>query len=320
MPGVRAAAFTSALPLVWKGGSSGFYPENQPIRPGLSYDANDRVISAGYFDAMGMRILQGRAFDGRDGMNSPPVAIINRAMARDYWPGQNAIGHRFKFGDPIDKTPWVTIIGIVNNVRQMGLDQPPRPEMYFPYWQSSYNWMVPSELVIRTERDPQQLIGSARRAIWSIDPTQAIANVTTLDNILDREVGEQRIQATLLAAFAALSLLLASVGLYGVMSCLVGQRTREIGLRMALGADGRSIVQWVAGNGMALVGAGIGIGLVAALAATRLMGSLLFEVSATAPATYFEAALVLGVVAFIAAYVPARRATRIDPISALRYE
>jgi predicted permease len=269
---------------------------------------------------MGMRVLRGRPFNESDGTSATPVVIINQTLARKYWPNQDPIGRRLKFDEPSKKPPWVTIIGIVNDLRQMGLDQPPRPEMYFPYWQSSYNWMVPGELVIRTEREPEQLIGSVRRAIWSIDPTQAIANVKTLNEILDKEVGQQRIQSSLLAAFAVLSLLLASVGLYGVLAYAVSQRTREIGLRMALGADARTILRSVAASGMASVGAGIALGLAAAYPTTRLLSSLLFEVSATDLTTYLSAPLVLAAVALVAAFAPARRATRVDPMTALRYE
>jgi putative ABC transport system permease protein len=248
------------------------------------------------------------------------VAIINETMARKFWPDQDPLGKRFKFEDPADKTPWITVAGIVGDVRQMRLNDPPRQEMYFPYWQAKDNWMVPRDLAIRTSGDALSLAGAVRQAVWSIDKDQPVSNVMTLDELLDQEVAQRRVQAALLGGLAALALILACIGIYGVLSYLVTQRTREIGVRVALGASASDVFRTVAGQGMALAGMGIAAGLAGALALSRLLGSLLFGVSAGDPLTYAGAIAVFGAVALLACYFPARRAARVDPMVTLRYE
>jgi ABC-type antimicrobial peptide transport system permease subunit len=202
----------------------------------------------------------------------------------------------------------------------MRLNEPPRQEMYFPYWQAKDNWMVSRDLEIRTSGDPLSLAGAVRQAVWSVDKDQPVSNVMTLDNLLDQEVAQRRVQAVLLGGFAALALILACIGIYGVLSYLVTQRTREIGVRVALGASASDVFRTVAGQGMALAGLGIVTGLVGALALSRLLSSLLFGVSAGDPIAYASAVAVFGGVALLACYFPARRAARVDPMVALRYE
>jgi ABC-type antimicrobial peptide transport system permease subunit len=225
-----------------------------------------------------------------------------------------------KFGLAGDNVPWLRIVGIVGDVRQMRLNDPPRQEMYFPSWQAKDNWMVPRDLAIRTSGDPLSLAGAVRQAVWSIDKDQPVSNVITLDGLLDQEVAQRRVQAALLGGFAALALVLACVGIYGVLSYVVTQRTREIGVRVALGASASDVFRTVAGQGMALAGLGIAAGLAGALALSRLLGSLLFDVSAADPLAYAGAVAVFGAVALAACYFPARRASHVDPMVTLRYE
>jgi putative ABC transport system permease protein len=320
LPGVEAAGLTSALPLTWDGGTNGFILEGVAPRPDVTWDANNRVVSPGYFEAMRIPLRCGRLLQESDGPDAPPVAVINETMARKFWPNQDALGKRFKFGDPGDKTPWLSIVGIVGDVRQMRLNEPPRQEMYFPYWQAKDNWMVPRDLAIRTSGDPLGLAGAVRQAVWSVDKDQPVSNVMTLNDLLDQEVAQRRVQAALLGGFAALALILACIGIYGVLSYLVTQRTREIGVRVALGASASDVFRTVAGQGMTLAGIGIAAGLAGALALARLLGSLLFGVSAGDPLTYAGAVAVFGMVALLACYFPARRAARVDPMVTLRYE
>ncbi len=320
LPGVKASGFTSALPLTWNGGTNGFTPEGVVLDPNVTYDANNRVVTPGYFEAMRIPLRSGRLFDQGDGPDAAPVAIVNETMARKFWPGQDVVGKRLKFGDGQDKTPWCRIVGVVGDVHQMRLSDPPRQEMYFPSWQAGDNWMVPRDLVIQAAGNPLGLAAAVRQAVWSIDRDQPVSLVMTLDNLLDQDVAQRRIQAALLGGLAGLALVLACVGIYGVLSYLVTQRTREIGVRVALGASAADVFRTVAGQGMALAAAGIAAGLAGALALSRLLGSLLFGVHATDPLTYLAAIAVFAVVALLACYFPARRATRVDPLRALRYE
>jgi putative ABC transport system permease protein len=320
LPGVKAAGFTSALPLTWPGGTNGFTPEGMPLKRDVTYDANDRVVTPGYFETMRVPLRRGRLINESDGKDAPPVAVINETMARKFWPGQDPIGKRFKNFSVGDNAPWVRIVGITGDVRQMSLSEPPRQEMYFPYWQAKDNWMVPRDLVIRTTGDPQSLAGAARQAVWSIDRDQPVSNVMTLDDLLDEEVAQRRVQAMLLGALAALALILACVGIYGVLSYLVTQRTQEIGVRVALGADAAHVFRTVASQGMGLTAIGIVTGLIASLLLSRLLMSLLFDVNPTDPLTYTGAVVVFATVALLACYIPARRAAKVDPMVALRYE
>ena len=323
LPGVVSAGYTTSVPLSWKGGTSGFLPEGikSPI-PGMAYDANDRQVSADYLKTMNIPLRAGRYFDDRDNEQSMPVAIINETMARQYWPGENALGRRFKSGDPNDpQTPWTQIVGIVADIRQMGLDEPVKAEMYFPYQQIKDNiWYIPRELAIRTSGDTSSLVGPVRQIIREVDPDQPVSNVATMAELLGTEASQRRMGMIMLVAFAALALLLASLGIYGVLAYFVTQHTSEIGVRMALGATTRNILFLVLRKGMALTLLGVVIGMAAALALTRLMSSLLFGVKAIDPLTFVTVPLLLTGVALLACYLPARRATKVDPLVALRYE
>ena len=322
LPGVASAGYTTSIPLAWKGGTSGFYPEGvtSPI-PGMAYDANHRQVSAGYLQTMNVPLRYGRYFESSDNAQSMLVAIVNETMARQYWPGENALGRRFKLGGPEDTdVPWVQIVGIVADIRQMGLDEPVKAEMYFPYQQGQMIWYTPRDLVIRTKGDTSGLAGSVRQAIREVDPDQPVSNIATMAEVLGTEAAQRRMGMIMLVAFAALALLLASLGIYGVLAYFVTQHTAEIGVRQALGATPRNILFLVLKKGMGLTMAGILIGLICSFVLTRLMSSLLFGVKASDPLTFVTVPLVLGLVALLACLIPARRATRIDPLVALRYE
>jgi putative ABC transport system permease protein len=322
LPGVVAAGYSTSIPLAWKGGTSGFYPEGlkAPI-PGMAYDANDRQVTANYLKAMNIALRQGRYFDDRDNAHSVPVTIVNETMARQYWPGENVVGRRFMLGGPDEPDePWREIVGVVADVRQMGLDEPVKAEMYFPYQQVNGIWNLPRDLVIRTNGDTSNLVGSVRQIIREVDPDQPVSNVATMAEVLGTEAAQRRMGMIMLAGFAALALLLASLGIYGVLAYFVTQHTNEIGVRQALGATPRNILFLVLRKGMGLTLIGVGIGLAAAFALTRLMSSLLFGVTAADPLTFAAVPLLLVIVALLACYIPARRATKVDPLVALRYE
>jgi putative ABC transport system permease protein len=241
-------------------------------------------------------------------------------MARKFWPNDDGLGKRFRFNLVGGDFRLFQIVGIVDDVKEMGLDEPPKEEMYFPYWQAQGNYMVPGTLVVRTTGDPTSLASAVRDAVWSVDPHQPVSEIVTMDGVLDREVAQRRVQAVLLGGLAALALTLACVGIYGVMAYLVTQQNHEIGIRMALGAHSRNIVGLILGRGAKLTATGVATGIATALLVTRLMRSLLFGVSPFDPLTFAGVALLLTFVALAACYFPARRALRIDPMVALRFE
>jgi putative ABC transport system permease protein len=282
-------------------------------------NANHRQVSASYFQTMRVGLHRGRYFDDHDTQESMPVVAINETMARQYWKGEDPIGKRFKLGVPV--APWVTIVAVVNDVRQMGMDVPVQAEMYFPYRQiKTHPGYKPRDLVVRTTGDPMSLVAAISREIHAIDPDQPVSNVALMSDLLQEETGARRLGMMLLMSFAGLALLLASLGIYGVLSYFVAQQTREIGVRIALGAQLRDILQLVFRKGMGLVALGVMIGVIVALAGARLITSLLFGVKATDPLTFLVIALVLVAVSLLACYLPARRATKVDPLIALRYE
>jgi putative ABC transport system permease protein len=250
-----------------------------------------------------------------------PAAIINETMARQYWPGENAVGKRFTLGDPGEQAPWLTIVGVAGDVRQMGVDEPVKAEMYFPYQQvKDRQFFAPRDLAIRTAADSLSMIAAVSREIHQVDADQPISNIRTMDEVLGEETATRRLGMTLLTIFAGLALLLSALGIYGVLAYFVVQHTQEIGVRLALGAPRRNILGLVLKKGMVLALVGVAIGLGAAFALTRLMASLVYGVSTTDPLTYAAITLLLTVVALLACYLPARRATSVDPMVALTYE
>ena len=321
MPGVVAAGYTTSVPLDWKGGTNGISIEGRAAERGIHYDANHRQISPDYFKAMGIALRKGRLFSDGDNTRSLAVAIVNEAMANEFWPGEDVLGKRFKLGRPDSKQPWIEIIGVVANIKQMGAEAAVKAEMYFPYQQvSDQPWYAPRDLIIRTAVDPISLVPTVTARVHEVDAAQPVSNIRTMKEVLGKEFGQRETGTTLLAVFAALAMGLAGIGLYGVMSYFVSQRIPEFGVRMALGAQSRDILWLVLKRGMGLALAGLAIGFAASFALTRLMRSLLFEVSASDPIVFASIALLLAAVAFAACVTPALRATKVDPMVALRYE
>ncbi len=309
LPGVVSAGFTLGIPLDFKGWFDGARTETMTELQSVLY----RVCTPDYLRAMGIRVIKGRQFTDADNAKAPAVALVNEAMARQFWPDQDPIGRRLYqgSGDP------AIVVGVVADVKQSGLDVPPKPEFYVPQRQTS---TPPPALVIRTAVEPLSLASAVRREIRAVDREMPIIAVQTMEEILDREVFQRRFQMLILAFFAGGALLLASVGIYGVLSYLVAQRRHEIGLRMALGAASSDILKNVFGQAAALMAAGLAIGLAASLALTRMMSHLLVGVTATDPATFIGVPLVLFAVGLAASYIPARRAMKVDPSLTLRDE
>ena len=315
LPGVKSAGFTLGVPLAFKGWINGFEVEGRVARSGDGYsNSNYRVVTADYLQTVGFPLRAGRYPDRRDADGAPLVLLVNEAMQQRFWPGQSAIGKRIRFATAF---PWVTVVGVVGDIKQAGLDAPPKPEIYLPVTQQH---VAIEGLVIRTGADPNSLVAAVRREIRAVDRGVSVTGVQTMEEVLDREVFQRRAQTLLLSVFAGLALLLASLGIYGVLAYAVTRRTREIGVRMALGARPANVLCTVAGEGVGLGAAGIAIGAAVAFGVTRVLAKLLFGISATDPATFASVASVLLLVASLASYIPARRAMRVDPIQALRDE
>ena len=284
--------------------------------PDQRSDVIFRAIGPGYVGTMGIPIIRGRDFTDQDKADSKDVVVISEKTAQHFWPGQDPIGRRLKPGSSASNTPWREVIGIVKDVRQNDFIAAPKMQMYFTYRQLKD--LAPNALVVRTSIEPLSLAASVRDAIWSVDKDQTVADIDTMEHIVAEAVARQRFSMLLLGLFATLALVLASVGIYGVMSYSVAQRTHEIGIRIALGARRGDVLQMTIKQGLQLVGAGMILGLATAFFLTRVLESLLFGISATDPVTFLSISLVLLAVAILASYVPALRATKVDPIIALR--
>jgi putative ABC transport system permease protein len=321
IPGVVSAGYTTFLPLTNAGGTSPFTVEGAPpLPPGQFNDANHRVISADYFRTIGVRLRTGRFFQNSDGPEAPPVAIINEAMARQYWMGQNPLGHRFKLGRVASVS--FTIVGVVDDVRQAELDVKGRAEMYFPYTQpaATEGYLTPRDLAVQVKGDPSAYTKALEAAVWQVDRDQPIADVMPLEQLIANKLVSRGVALKLIAAFAGLALLLAALGLYGLLAYTVLQRRREIGIRMALGAQSRQVSVAVLREGLSLVVSGLAVGVAGSWIAMRALKSLLYGVTATDALVLAASAFVLLVVGVIASYLPAHRAAGIDPMTALRYE
>ena len=319
LPGVVAAGYTTWVPLTNEGGATGVVIEGHAPQPrGEPLIPNTRMISKDYPRTVGMRLIEGREFDDRDGAETLMVALINQTMARRYWPGEKPLGKRFGLPSDKDATRWITIVGIVGDVHQAGLDVPARAEMYMPYQQQEF--FSPSYLVVKTAGEPMTVAGAVREQVWAVDKEQPVADVMPLGDLVDESLAPRRMQASLLGGFAVLALLLAALGIYAVLSYAVTQRTQEIGVRVALGAQRGDVLRLVIGQGLKLFLAGGAIGLAAALALAKFLTHWLYGVSAADPASFLGVTILLAGVTLMACYLPARRAMRVDPMVALRYE
>jgi putative ABC transport system permease protein len=318
LPGVRSAALTLSLPIDGSNWNSVFIVGDQPVPPRAELPSSAFTpVSANYFQAMGIRLLKGRVFTEADTEKAQTVTVINETMARRFWPNEEPLGKRLKQGWPEDKSPWREVVGVVSDVKVNGVDQETPLQSYLPLAQEPTRGLA---LVVRTEGAPLLLAATVEQTIHSIDKDLPVFNARSMDQLLDNAIARQRLTMVLLTGFAVVALLLAAVGIYGVVSYSVSLRTHEIGIRMALGAQAGDVLKLIAGQGMMLALIGVVIGLGASLALTRLMESLLFGVSATDPATFAVIALLLSGVALLACYIPARRAAKVDPMVALRYE
>ena len=318
LPGVQAAGAAHVVPMTGDDYVLSFEIDGRPpLPPGSSQSTNYYSVTADYFKAMGIPLRRGRVFTERDTKDSPPVAVINETMVQKIFPNEDPIGKRITFDDR-DKNPrWFEIVGIVGDVKQYGLDQPTTMQTYEPYTQQPPDSMM---LVVRSAVDPTNLSAAIRSEVLKLDKEQPTTYIKTLNQYFAISVAQQRFSVVLLGIFAVVALVLAAVGIYGVLSYAVTQRTHEIGIRMALGAGQRDVFRLVVGRGMLLSVIGVVGGLVAAFGLTRLMASLLFGVTATDAVTFASVAGVLLSIALLACYIPARRATKVDPLVALRYE
>jgi len=318
LPGVQNAATVDNLPFSGNAFNTSFTIEGRPTGPTTETPrAYYRVISPDYFPAIGIELHKGNQFTDRDTAEQPGVAIVNETAAQRYWPGVDPLGKRIKRGRPESKNPWLTVIGIVSGSRQLSLKEGSQPEIYVPYLQ---NPGLTFTLVARTASDPRSLTGALRKEVLSADREIPAANIKLMEELISNSVAKERFYVLLLAVFAALALILAAVGVYGVMSYSVTLRTRDIGIRMALGARPVDIFKHIVGQALLLGLIGLGVGIVLAIASTRVMSSLLYGINATDPLTLAITSLVLLAVALLASYLPARRATRVDPLVTLRYE
>ncbi len=318
-PGVQSVGATSTLALrgfTWSGDTT------IEGRAATDYERDSRHMSTtpSYFSTMGIRLLAGRLFDAGDTREKPPVTIVNESLAKRYFrglPNAEVVGKRISFGRPIDNSPWVTIVGVVADEKQDGLDRPAEPTEYSSIGQRLQN---PLTFVVRTTVDPDAAFAGARAQVAAVDKDLALTQPATLDDVVDTSMAEARFRTTLLAVFAGIALLLAALGIYGVLAYFVSQRARELGIRLALGAEPAALFRMVLSQGMRPVAVGSAIGLAGAVAVTTLMQSLLFGVTPVDPAAYLVATGVLGAIAVAACALPALRATRVDPLVALRDE
>ncbi len=321
LPGVRSAAAISFLPLTLQGRTTGITVEGQaPPAPGQIPFADFRSVSPGYFATMKIPLLQGRDFSWDDAPQSPLVVIVSQTMARSFWPLGDAIGKRIKLGAADRDAPWITVAGIVADVRQLELIGQPRPAMYFPVSQEAGTGDTLRDWVIRASGDPTALASAVRTAVWAMDPTLSVSRIQTMEHVRSSYLGPQQFNLFLVGLFGVLALILAAVGIYGVAAYSVAQRRREIGIRMALGARPGDVLRLIVGQGAKLALLGLAVGIIVALALARVVASLLYGIAAHDALTFTTVASLLLLVAVTASYIPARRAMRVDPTVALRYE
>ena len=321
IPGVESSGLISFLPLSTSGMKFMFSVEGRALPGDMNQPfALYRAVTPDYFRATGIPLQRGRFFDAHDTRDSLPVVVVNRKLAEKFWPGEDAVGKRLKVGPVDSPNAWATVAGVVGDVRQNGFYGDQQYELYAVSAQERRPWLVPRDLVVRTTGDPATIAGAVRQAVWAVDKDQPVTNVRTMNEVFAAAISRERFQMLLLALFATLALVLACVGLYGVISYGVAQRTHEIGVRMALGAQPGDVLRLVIRQGMVLTIAGLVTGAAGALAATRVMTELLYGVTATDALTFISVGALLVLVSLLACYLPARRATKVDPLTPLRYE
>jgi putative ABC transport system permease protein len=317
LPGVESAAVVSHLPLGGSNASDDFLIEGVPEPPpGKENESRYRVCTPDYFRTMGISILKGHGFTEQDRAGTTPVVIVNQSLADKYWPNGDVLGKRIRFYGPLDRAPWMEIVGVMQNVKHE-LNIPVTPEIFLPHAQDPWNGMV---LVAKTRVDPAAMTAAIKQQVWFVDKDQPVFEVRTMYEVRAISVALYSTSAVMLAVFAAVAMLLAAIGIYGVMAFAVTQRTHEIGVRMALGAQAGDVLKLVLKHGMMLAVLGVVIGLVGSWALTRFMANLLVGVGTTDLLTFGAVSLFLLAVALLASYLPARRAMKVDPLVALRYE
>jgi putative ABC transport system permease protein len=318
VPGVQSVGTVDNLPFSGNESNFGFTLEGQPALSAAERPrAFLRNVSPKYFESMEIPLRKGRTFADTDNGNMPGAAIINETAARRFWPNEEPLGKRFKRGRADSQNPWMTVVGLVAPVSHTSLEVASQPEVYFPFQQ---NPGLNLTLVVRTRSDPRAFSGAVRREVAALDKDLPVSNIKFMDEIIGKSVAQPRVYALLLGIFATLALILATIGIYGVISYTVTQRTHEIGIRMALGAQPRDVLGLIIKQGMALALVGIFLGLLVSLALGRVLASQLYGVSSTDPVTFTAISLLLMFVALIACYIPALRATKVDPMIAVRYE
>ena len=315
LPGVRSTSWVADLPLTDNSDGMGFSIAGRSDPASGRREISVNVVGPGYFETLGIPLLRGRDFSNRDTEAAPGVVLINQAAVRQFWPREDPLGRQITF----DGKFFFSIVGVAGDVRQLGQASETSPEVYLSYLQNPVDWPYRT-LIVRTAGDPLKMANLVEQAVWSVNKNQPLSHVRTMEQVLAESVAQPRAFVLLLGAFAALALALASVGIYGVVSYSVAQRTHEVGVRMALGAESFDVLRLMVGQGMWLVAIGLGAGLGGALALTRFLSGFLYGVRATDPVTFTAVALGLGLVGLAACYVPARRATEVDPMVALRYE
>jgi putative ABC transport system permease protein len=317
LPGIESTSIVNHLPLSGSNSSTSFLIEGTPEPPrGQEFVGRYRVCSPRFFETMGIQISKGRAFTENDKAGAPPVIIVNESLAQKYWRNGEAIGKRMRFTGPAEENPWMEVVGIVEDVKHE-LNLATTTDYYLPHAQDAWSGMV---LVAKTKVEPTAMAAPIREQVWSIDKDQPVFDVRSMEQVRWLSVSLYTFAAAVLGIFAVIALILAAVGIYGVMAYAVTQRTHEIGIRMALGARAADVLRLVVKNGMLLALIGVAGGLAGAWALTRYLESLLVEVSPTDSWTLIGVSLVLLLVALFACYLPARRATKVDPLVALRYE
>jgi putative ABC transport system permease protein len=320
LPGVRAVAATGSLPLASGDDGWSIFVDGQVVKTiSEASVAKPHQVTPGYFALMKIPIVRGRAFTDADREDAPPVTVVDETMARQLWPGQDPIGHTLKMFN--DKAPWVTVVGVARNVRSNGFQDEVPPTMYFPYAQagrSAYYTPRSMTLLVKSTGDPLAFAGTVRRIVRELGPAVPVSQTQTMEQVVGASIASRRFTTTMLGAFATLALVLAGIGIYGVIAYGVSQRTSEIGLRMALGAEQRSVLMLVLSEGLRMTLVGLALGIAGALAVARLLRSLLVGVTAVDPPTLTLVSLILAGVAILASALPARRAMRVSPTEALK--